>query len=255
MFGDTPQSPVNLWVRDLDSNRTVRVTPQSGLFADPEWTPQDDRIAFLCQPKGMQDICVAPAGGGSEPRLLYESSTWKSTGSWMPDGKRLLFSVQDPSTDQDIMMLPAGGGEPAVILRTPFVEQSPEVSPDGSRVAYISNASGRYEVYVRNLEGAAEQWQVSTDGGGTARWRADGRELFYSAADGGLMVVALSPGAGSRPGAPVRLFLMPERDESLFQDVTPDGQRILLNVPTTSRTSIGFHAIHGWTALLGSGGG
>jgi Tol biopolymer transport system component len=253
--GDAPQSPVNLWVYDLESNRAVRVTQQSGLFADPAWSPGDDRIAFLCQPKGVQDICVAPAGGGGEPRLLYESSTWKATGSWMPDGKRLLFSAQDPNNDMDIMMLPADGGEPTPVLRTHFVEQSASASPDGSRMAYDSNESGRFEVYVRNLVGAAAQWQVSTDGGGQARWRADGRELFYAAADGGVMAVPLPPGAGSRPGTPVRLFLMPERPDAqaeIFEDVTPDGQRILLNVPTTARTSIGFHAIVNWPALLGS---
>ena len=257
MQGDTPQSLVNLWVRDLDSNRTVRVTPQSGLFAEPAWSPGGDRIVFLCQPKGVQDICIAPSGGGGEPRLLYESSTWKNSGSFMPDGKRLLFSAQDPDTDQDIMMLPGEDGAPTVILKTNFVEQSPVVSPDGSRMAYESNESGGYEVYVRNLEGATEQWQVSTDGGTQARWRADGRELFYSAADGGVMVVPMQPGAGTRPGVPVRLFMMPERPDfqaTIFQDVTPDGQRILLNIPTTSRTSVGFHAIRDWTAMRGAGG-
>jgi Tol biopolymer transport system component len=251
--GDTPQSPVNLWVRDLDSSRTVRVTPQSGIFADPAWTSRDDRIAFLCQPKSVQDICVAPAGGGGEPRLLYESSTWKSTGCWMPDGKRLLFVSQNPSTDQDILMLPADGGKPTPVIDTHFVEEAPSVSPDGLRTAYTSNESGRVEVYVRNLDGAAEQWQVSTDGGGHARWRADGRELFYAAPDGGVMAVPMPPGAGGRPGVPVRLFMMPERPDpqtAIFEDVTPDGQRILLNVPTTGRASIGFQAIINWPVLL-----
>ena len=157
----------------------------------------------------------------------------------------------------DIMMLPLGGGEPAVVLQTPFTEQSPSASPDGARMAYVSNESGRFEVYVRNLGGAEGQWQVSTDGGDQPRWRADGKELFYAAADGGLMAVPLAAGADPRPGAPVRLFLMPERPDAqteIFEDVTPDGQRILLNVPTTSRTSIGFHAIVGWPALLHSKG-
>jgi Tol biopolymer transport system component len=176
MQGDTPQSPVNLWVRDLGSSRAVRITPQGSLFASPAWTPSDDRIAFLCQPKGVQDICVAPAAGGSEPRLLYESSTWKSTGSWMHDGLRLLFAVQDPTTDQDIMMLPAGGGVPVVVLRTSFMEDSPVVSPGGGRIAYTSDESGRIEVYVLDLDEGARRWQVSTDGGGQPRWRADGRE-------------------------------------------------------------------------------
>jgi Tol biopolymer transport system component len=250
MQGDAPQSPRNLWVRDFASGRSVRITPQSGLFADPAWTRTDDRLVFLCQPKGVQDLCVAPADGGEEPRLLYESSTWKNSGSWLPDGKHLVFTLQDPGTDMDIMMLATDGGEPTPVLRTRFVEQNPEISPDGTRMAYVSNEAGRSEVYIRRLEGAPEQWQVSAEGGGGPRWRADGRELFYSAADGAVMSVSLPADSHAHPGAPVRLFLMPERDAILFGDVTPDGQRILLNVPTTSSTSIGFHAIRDWTALL-----
>ncbi|HXH28708.1 MAG TPA: hypothetical protein VNL37_06660, partial [Candidatus Polarisedimenticolia bacterium] len=258
MHGDTSQSLVDLWVRDLDSRQAVRLTQQSGTYVDPAWTPKDDRIAFGCQPMGVSDLCVVPSGGGTEPRLLYESDTWKSGGSWMPDGRRLIFTSQDPRTNEDLLLLPAEGGAPTIVLRTPFSEQTPEVSPDGSEVAYISNESGRFEVYVRGLGEAARRWQVSIDGGIQPRWRADGRELFYAAADGGLMAVPMQAGADSRPGAPVRLFTLPERptsNQAIFADVTPDGQRILLNLPTTSRSSVGFHAIYGWTALPSEGGG
>ena len=257
MHGESAQSPVDIWIHDLDFDRAFRLTQQSGSYQNPAWAPDSEKLAFLCQPKGVQDLCVTSVSGGGETRLLYESSTWKGTGSWMPDGKRLLFSTQDPKNDQDIVLLPAGGGEPSDVLRTPFVEDNPQVSPDGNRMAYVSNQSGRYEVYVRSLEGAAGQWQISTDGAGQPRWRADGRELFYATTDGYVMAVPYQAGSGFRPGAPVRLFSMPERSEiqnPIFEDVTPDGQRILLNVPTTSRTSIGFHAILNWTALAEPGG-
>ena len=125
-------------------------------------------------------------------------------------------------------------------------------------MAYTSNQSGRFEVYVRSLEGDARKWQISTDGGQQPRWRADGKELIYAAADGYVMAVAFQSGSSFRPGPPVRLFSMPERPEiqsAVFEDVSPDGQRILLNVPITSRTSIGFHAIIHWTALADLAGG
>src|SRR5439155_16415267 len=122
-------------------------------------------------------------------------------------------------------------------------------------------------VYVRNLNGGEGLWQISTDGGGNPRWRSDGREMFYESADGYLMMVPWQAGAasgprggrpggsaagtgsgsGGGPGTLVRLFQFSERSEpgqfglEVFGDVTPDGQRFLLNVPTTSPTSIGFH--------------
>jgi Tol biopolymer transport system component len=205
----------------------------------------------------VQDLCVTSVSGGGEMHPLYESSTWKFTGSWLPDGKRLLFALQSPETDQDIMLLAAGGGEPTAILRTPFTEEGAQASPDGSRMAYVSNQTGRFEVYVRSLDGAAGQWQISTDGGQQPRWRADGKELIYASTDGYIMSVPLQTGSSFRPGAAVRLFLMPELPETqtlILEDMAPDGERLLLNVPTTSRTSIGFHAISNWIALLQAGG-
>jgi hypothetical protein len=140
-----------------------------------------------------------------------------------------------------------------VILRTPFLEQRPQASPDGTCFAFISNVSGRVEVYVRNLSGEQSQWQISTDGGGNPKWRADGKELFYEAGDGYLMAV---PWHGT-PGTPVRLFQLSERSETgfleVFGDATPDGQRFLLNVPTSSLTSVGFHAITNWPSLTAAG--
>jgi len=247
--GDSTLS--NIWVRELDSSRAVRLTPQAAGYVAPAWSPDGSRILFQCQPKGVGDLCIAPAGGGGEPQVLYESNTWKTLGSWMPDGKRLLFANQDPKTEQDIMMMSASGGEPTAILRTPFLEQGPQACPDGTCFAFISNVSGRFEVYVRNLGGGESQWQISTDGGAKPRWRADGKELFYEAADGYLMAVPWH----TTPGTPVRLFQFPERSESgqlgleVFGDVTPDGQRFLLNIPTTSLTSVGFYTITHWPSL------
>jgi len=251
MQSDSTSPRFNIWVRELESSRAVRLTQQAGIYVNPVWSPDGTRIVFQCQLKGVMDLCVAPVGGGSEPQMLYESSMWKTLGSWMPDGKRLLFANQDPKTDQDIVMMPAGGGDPTVILRTPFLEQRPQASPDGTCFAFVSNVSGRFEVYVRNLGGGESQWQISTESGGNPKWRADGKELFFEGGDGYLMAM---PWHGT-PGTPVRLFQFPERSEpgqlgvEVFGDVTPDGQRFLLNVPTTSLTSVGFYTITHWPSL------
>ncbi len=254
MQGDSPQSATDIWIRDLDLDRTFRLTQQSGFYSSPAWTPDSARIAFLCQPKGVQDLCVRSAGPGGDIEILYESSTWKTSGSWMPNGKGFLFALQDPETNQDILMLPGGAGaKPLYVVRTPFSEDFPFVSPDGRRLAYVSDQSGRFEVYVRSLEGSPEQWQISTAGGQEPRWRSDGKELVYAASDGFVTSVPLQTEPAFRPGSPVRLFALPEPPDvqtPIFEDMTADGKRLLLNVPTTSRASIVFHAILGWTTLL-----
>ncbi len=253
MQGDSPQSLTDIWIRDLEFNRAFRLTQQSGVYQIPAWAPDSDRLAFMCQTRGVPDLCVTSLSGGGETRQMYQSNTWKTTGSWMPDGKRLLFDSQDPETNEDILMLPGEGGKPSYVLHSRFTEDDAQASPDGHRMAYISDQTGRVEVYIRNLDGPPGQWQISTDGGLQPRWRRDGKELFFAGADGYLMVVPIQTAPGFRPGAPIRLFQMPERPENIgpiLEDVAPDGQRLLLNVPTTSRASIGFHLIAGWPAVL-----
>ncbi len=257
MLADTPQGQSNVWIHDLDFDRAFRLSQQSGTYAFPTWAPDSDRITFICVPKGVQDICIISMSGGGEMRTLYESPLWKTPGGWLPDGKRMLFSPQDPETAQDIALQPIDGGDPTFVLRTTFAEDIPEPSPDGLRMAYESDQTGREEIYVRSLDGSAGQWQISTDGGVQPRWRADGKELLYASADGYVMAVPIQTAPTFRPGAPVKLFQMPERPESLgrvFEDVSPDGQRLLLNVPTSSRTTIGFHAIFNWPDLLSQSG-
>jgi dipeptidyl aminopeptidase/acylaminoacyl peptidase len=186
--------------------------------------------------------------------LLYASPNWKTTGSWMPDGRSVAFDEQDPETNRDLKLLSLGDKpESSVLLATPFDEQSPEASPDGRWIAYVSNETGRAEVDIRPASGSFEQWQVSTTGGQQPRWRGDGRELYYVAPDGFLMAVAIETQPVFRPATPRKLFRLPERperDTPIFEDVTPDGKRFLLNVPVTAHSTVGFHMIVNWRSLL-----
>ncbi len=252
--GEAPNSLNDIWIRDLDFNRAYRLTQQSGLYAFPMWSPDSGRLAFLMQPKGVPDLYVMALNAGAEIRPIYASNTWKTLGCWTPDGKGILVASQDPETNEDIILVPVeGGGEAKTIVHTPFAETEPQVSPDGSRMAFISDQSGRPEVYLRNLQGEPGQWQISTEGGRNPRWRADGKELTYASGDGWLMRVTIQPGVDPHPGNPARIFQLPEIPDSIapiLEDMTRDGQRFLLNVPTTSRTSIAFHAILNWPTIL-----
>ena len=258
VLADSARAPSDLWIQDLEYDRKFRLTQKSGLFFGPAWSRDASRLMFVCQPKGVQDLCVRSLREGGDAELLHESPNWKVTGSWMPDGKSVLFSEQDPETNEDIKILSLDGkGESRVLLKTPFNETYPEVSPDGRWVAYLSDETGRPEVNVRPSSGSLEQWQISPGGGSQARWRGDGRELYYVAPDGNVVAVSIDTQPVFRPGTPRALFRLPEapdRDTPILEDVTPDGRRFLLNVPVTARSSVAFHVIVNWTSLLNARG-
>lgn len=153
----------------------------------------------------------------------------------------------------------AGGRDrkPQVFLNTGFDEGQGQFSPDGRWVAYISNESEEYQIYVRPFPGPGGQWQISTAGGTQPRWRPDGKELYYIAPDGKLMAASVvARGATLEPGTPAALFqtritrgvgsgaiLRPQ------YDVAPDG-RFLINVTTEEATASPITVILNWTAGL-----
>ncbi len=253
-FFEATGAQSDLWIMDLQYERNFRLTQKSGIFYTPVWSRDSERLMFVCQPRGVQDLCVRSLREGGDMELLFASPNWKTSGSWMPDGRSVLFDEQDPETNRDLKILSLGDKpESRVLLATPFDEQYPEASPDGRWVAYVSNETGRAEVDVRPVSGSFEQWQISTAGGQQPRWRGDGRELYFVSPDGFVMAAAIETQPVFRPAAPRKLFRLPERperDTPVFEDVTSDGKRFLLNVPVTARSSVGFHAIVNWPALL-----
>jgi eukaryotic-like serine/threonine-protein kinase len=254
-LGESSPTSNDLWVLDLQYERRFRLTQKSGSYTDPAWAPDSSRLVFGCQPKGVQDLCVISLLGGADAELLHASPNWKASASFMPDGRTIVFTEQDPSTSWDLVTLSLGSGkpEPRSLLKTPFGENAPDVSPDGRWIAYSSEETGRAEVNVRPVSGSFEQWQISSGGGSRPRWRGDGRELYFASPDGFLMVAAIETQPVFRPGTPRKLFSLPERPDRnlpIFEDVTPDGKRFLLNVPVTARSSVGFHVIGNWRSLL-----
>ncbi|MFA6958707.1 MAG: protein kinase [Thermoanaerobaculia bacterium] len=255
-IGETSTNVTDMWIVDLQYDRRFRITQKSGNFFGPIWARDSKKLAFICQPKAVQDICVKSLVTAGDVATLHASPFWKVAGSWSLDGKSIYYSEQNSETSEDLMVLDTSDAKnrPQVILRTPFSEDYPELSPDGQWLAYSSNESGRQEIYVRPASGSFEQWQLSNGGGAQARWTRGGAELMYVAPDGNVMSVAITTSPVFRPGAPKALFKLPEppdRDTPIFEDVTADGEKILLNEPTTARSSVSFHVVLNWTSMLG----
>jgi eukaryotic-like serine/threonine-protein kinase len=227
----------DIWVFDLARGSLTRVTFE-GINHVSAWTPDGKRMVFRSIREGISNIFWKPAdGSGSEEQITHGEKSL-SVQSISPDGKLAFYSENNPGTQNDIWMVPLEGErKPSLILQTPFAEDVPRISPDGRWLAYVSNESGRPEVYVRAFPGPGGKWQISTEGGGEPLWSRNGRELFFWIGDKFMDVeITTQPSSQAfQAGAPRLLFAgtfmrHPGILEPVY-DVSPDGQRFLMLKP------------------------
>ena len=249
----------DVWQMEFARGIPTRVTFGGGV--DPVWRPDSQRIAYW---KGAPNNLFSRStnGTGDEERLT-ESHDSLRTQDWSPDGRFLLFLVNTNDlslkTQIDLWVLPmTGNSKPTPFLSTPFQEGRGQFSPDGKWVAYTSDESGRNDVYVERFPASGDKLPVSNKGGDWVRWRQDGREMFYIAADRKLMSVDVLTTSGSLEfGTPRALFTIPFTQSSsgnlepYAYDVRPDGQRFLAMVPVgDAATSPLMTVILNWQAEL-----
>ncbi len=220
----------DLWMIDLSRGTSSRLTAESNT-SFPVWTPDGKRLTLASAKEGSYGIYWRPADGSApDDRLL--SGRWPDYPfSWAPDGKTLALVSVSPTTLQDIRMLSVDTpGTSAPFVETQFREGAPVFSPDGKWIAYVSDESGRFEIYVRPFPGPGEKWPISLEGGNEPVWPRHGKELFYRAGDA-VMAVDIDTSATFSAGTPHKLFDTPyERSIALWPnfDATPDGQRLLM---------------------------
>ncbi len=232
--------PADIWVYELSRGTSLRLTFDARNETLPVWSPQGDRLAFnQSQPDGTVSVLEVPASGGQPREIVPAGET--SVTDWSPDGRMLLLRHGPPvASPGDIWIGPAtpGASPSGALLQTPFAEYHARFSPDGRWVSYVSNESGRDEVYVMPFLPPGEddtpvqpaRVRVSTAGGVLPRWRRDGRELFYMAPDLRLMSAAVD-GAGRSLAVRsiAALFPMSPKAVGWVYDVLPDGQRFIVN--------------------------
>jgi Tol biopolymer transport system component len=209
---DPAEEAVGVWSRDGSMVAYRTDADGSSLYLKPATGLERERKRFTIPPSSMDDIIP---------------------NSWSLDDRQILFTRQGPS-GQHLELLSVAGGEPTRFLTSKGSETNGQISPDGKWVAYASEESGAWEIYVTSFPGAAGKWQASRGGGTEPRWRADGKEIFYIAPNGMLMALPVNAGGGFSTGAPVPLFQIhgraPISSTDVFTyDVAKDGKRFLVN--------------------------
>lgn len=184
-----------------------------------------------------------------EPSRLFLAPDQLTADSWSPDGRFIFFDQEEPSGKSGIWQLPLEGDhKPAAILRGDFQLRSARVSPDGRWLVYVSNETGREEVYVQDLPGPGGKWVISNAGGTEPRWRADGRELFFLAADSTLMSVQVEvAGQALRASVPHPLF---HTGSAHSYVASRDGQRFLVAMPLEDDERASIAVVLNWTQDL-----
>jgi eukaryotic-like serine/threonine-protein kinase len=214
----------SLWVTDLLRGSTTRLTQEAENVESPAWSPDSRRIAY----RSADQIYVKDASGSGKRELLAKQGWWPH---WAPDAKTLVFADGEGPAGR-LWLLPMGGDHrPVLYMDGQFTQ--PAFSPDGRWMAYASEESGNWEVFVQPVPAGHGKWQVSTRGGAQPMWRRDGKELFYLA-NSKIFAVPVKIGESFEAGVPKELFtissLRGQPQVRRHYTVSPDGQRFLVNV-------------------------
>jgi len=252
---DPVQRVRDIWLLDVARGLRTRFTFDAAEELASVWSPDGSRVVFNSRRKGHLDLYQkASSGAGTEEELLADDLD-KHPVDWSPDGRFILFAVAGPKTGADLWVLPLfGDRKPLPFLQTPFNESPGQFSPDGRWIAYSSNESGRYEVYVTPFPGPGGKWQVSTAGGDWPRWGRDGKEIFYLAPGfDRLMAAAVNGGASAFEVGDVRPLFDTggaTPNQAWMYDISPDGQRFLVNTLAEEAASAPITLVVNWPALL-----
>ena len=189
------QGNVDIWLVDAARGLT-RSTFDTAIDMVPVWSPDGDRIAFTSNRNGTDDLFLKSASAGGDEQALLVTPRNTNPRDWSPDGRFLLYTEEGETTAADLWALPLDG-EPAPmpVAQSQFDEAQGQFSPDGRWIAYASNETGRYEIWVQPFPATGTRWQVSLDGGSFPRWQHDGSELFFIHPDNTLMAVPIRAGS------------------------------------------------------------
>jgi serine/threonine-protein kinase len=231
---DIREQENDIWVWDLARETLTRLTFDPALDRFPVWTPDSRRIIFASDRAGPSNLYWQAADNTGTVERLTQGPNVQLPDSISPDGSRLVFEEQNPSVNLMALAMDKDRKAEPLVQSQMYAERNGEISPEGRWLAYQSNESGQFEIYVRPFPDVnSGKWQVSTMGGTRPLWARNGQELFYVAPDGALMRVAVERGPAWRSGTPAKLFenndgwAISANNFGRSYDISADGRRFL----------------------------
>jgi eukaryotic-like serine/threonine-protein kinase len=258
---DAKANNVNIWLGDLRRGTNTRFTFDTSEDVAGVWSRDGSLIAYRSLQDNDTNVMVKQTQGLQPPHSIFSAKGAGRTtddmipNSWSLDGKLLLSTLQPSTGGSQLVLLQPAGGKLDPFLSTKSSESNGQISPDGKWVAYESNESGDWEIYVTTFPTAAGKWQVSRGGGTEPRWRGDGKELFYIGPKSTFTAVPVDLQGSFSSGNPTALFSTQIRaqissTDSFSYDVTRDGQRFLVNRYTKPAQVNPLHVILNGTSGL-----
>jgi len=248
---DPSSANVDVWVFDIARRTQTRLTFAPGFDGYPIWSPDDSRVIFSSDRKNPGDLYEKSSAGTGEERPVLASDALKAPFSWTADGSRIgfqTFSTKAAAQSGDLWTFSFADQKAAPYLQTDFNEGEPVFSPDGKWIAYVSNESGKNEIYVRTFPDTGGKWQISTSGGEDPLWSRDGSEIFYDLGTK-LMSVPVKTAPAFEAGTPQLLFEARFRpDNGVQYDVARDGKRFLVDQDVTQSAEAPVTLVQNWLA-------
>jgi len=245
---------LGIWIHELTNDAVTRFTIDPSLNQGAVWSPDGKRVVFTSNRNTFQRLYQKKSdGSGSEEEIFDLNAAHpgqQNCWDWSRDGKYLLAAK---AAELWYVSLPDRQAKP--FLQAKSVVRNAHFSPDGRWVAYSSNETGNWEIYVSPFPSANSKWQVSRGGGEEPRWRQDGKELFYLSGERKIMAVPVKTGSNFEAGSPVALFQthlrQPISSMDLFSyDVTADGQKFLVNTRFDEPNAAPLSIILNWASEM-----
>ncbi len=251
----------DIWIVDVAARSRSRLTFDPAVEADPVWSPDGTKMVYRSARTAETELLLVEIAGRGQAEVLPARGLAKRATDWSNDGRYIVYSASEPGTLTDLWLLEFGRGDSPdqvrPLLQTPTEELDGQISPDGRFLAYCSDETGRFEVYVTQFPEPRDHWQVSRGGGCQPRWVRDGAEMIYVS---GRRLFAAQVGssfeAEFQVGASEELF----RDGNLAStfptratyDVTADGDRFVLRQTRreTAETPVALHVVENWPAVF-----
>jgi serine/threonine protein kinase/Tol biopolymer transport system component len=246
---DLASQNTDIWTYDLETRSAKRLTFDPAIDSLPVWSPDGSRTVFASNRELRFDLYLKDTNGAQEEKVIPQDGPDRFPTDWSRDGKYVLYG-----RGPDLWFLTFPELRATQFLKAASTLKTGRFSPDGKWVAYSSNESGRWEIYVTSFPEAHGKWQVSNTGGDQPRWRGDGKELFYLSTDSKIMAVPVKTGSNFDAGTPTALFQANPREmvatsELFSYDVSNDGQKFLVNASLkTAMTPMSV--VLNWSAKL-----